>query len=151
MTTATVSTRKLADGTTRWDVGGFFATLRVLGPGVVYTTAVGSGEHIFIHELAQALEAELASHGRVVVFVNLLEAARFGGAARDSWSEWSKQHKRNMSARFLVRSRLVEMGLSLIAMFSGAELRSYTDDERFLAAMRLAAPNAVLPNLRDLT
>jgi hypothetical protein len=141
--------QKLSDGTLQWRVGEFVITLRSLAPGVVYAATTGSGEHVFVPEFAAALAAEIATHGRLVGFVNLREANRFGGEARDGWSEWTKKYKQQASAHFLVRSKLVDMALSLIAMFSGADLRVYSDVERFSAAMQLAAPNAVLPKLRN--
>lgn len=149
MSATSVRMQRLPDGTMQWTIGSFVASLRVLGPGVVYCCAVGSGEHIYVPELTAAMEAEIAMHGRIAIFVNLLEAARLSGAARDSWAAWAKQHKDQTSAHFLVRSKLVEMGLSLIGMFSGADLRSYADAERFSSAMQHAAPNAVLPKLRN--
>jgi hypothetical protein len=142
-----VTTQKLPDGTTQWNAGGFITTLRQLAPGVLYSTAVGSGEHVFNPALTEAMEAEVAAHGRTVIFVNLLEATRLGAEARDSWAAWAKKHRQQTSAHLLVRSKLVEMGLSLIAMFSGADLKVYTDLERFLDAMRQAAPKAALPKL----
>ena len=144
-----VAVQKLPDGTTQWSVDGFVATLRILAPGVVYSSAVGSGDQVFIPELAAGMAEQITAHGRVLVFVNLLGSARLGGTARDRWAEWAKKHKQHSSAHFLVRSKLVEMGISLIALFSGADLRSYGDMDRFLAAMRQAAPNAVLPKLRS--
>jgi hypothetical protein len=133
----------------RWSVGGnaASATLHQLGPGVVYIQSSG-GELVFIPELADALEAEITAHGRVVLFVNLLEATRLSGEARDRWSVWTKKHKQHSSAHCLVRSKLVDMALSLVAMFSASDLRSYSDIERFMAAMQQVAPNARLPKLR---
>ena len=144
-----VTKQKLADGTTQWSVGGFVTTIRTIAPGVVYCTAASSGEQVFIPEVVEMMEAEIAAHGHLVVFVNLLDAVRFSGPARESWAAWAKKQKQHASAHFLVRSKLVDMALSLIAMFSGADLRSYADMERFLAAMRQAAPHAVLPKLRN--
>ena len=143
--------QKLADGTMQWSVGAFVVTLRVLGPGVAYSTTTGSGVQVFVPEFTEALEAEIATHGRIVLFVNLLEATRLSGPARDSWAEWAKRHRLDTTAHFLVQSKLIDMALSLIAMFSGAgaQMRSYSDMDRFLAAMREAAPNAVLPKLRN--
>lgn len=151
MGSTSVTKQRLADGTMQWSVGAFVVTMRVLGPGVAYSTTTGSGIQVFIPEFAQALEAEIATHGRLVLFVNLLEATRLSGAARESWAEWAKKHKQDTVAHFLVQSKIIDMALSLIAMFSGAgaQMRSYSDIERFSAAIRQAAPNAVLPKLRN--
>jgi hypothetical protein len=75
--------------------------------------------------------------------------ADYLSAARDSWAAWAKKHKQNISSHFLVRSKLVEMGVALIAAFSGADHRSYSDKERFFAAIRKLAPHAALPSLRN--
>jgi hypothetical protein len=147
MASTPVTTQRLADGTMQWSLGEFVTVMRVLSAGVVYCAS--AGDQVFIPEFAQALAAEIETHGHVVIFVNMLEAARLSGSARDSWAAWAKKHKQGTSAHFLVRSKLVDMGLSLIAMFSGADMRSYSDAERFLAAMREAAPQATLPKLRD--
>src|SRR4051794_7523776 len=107
-----VTTQTLLDGTMQWSVGGLVATLRQLAPGVVYVTS-SAGEQEFIPELAEALAAAIAKHGRVVLFVNLLDATRLSAQARDSWSAWGKKHKQQTFAHFLVRSKIVEMALSL--------------------------------------
>jgi hypothetical protein len=148
MAPPSVTKQKLSDGTTQWSVGGFVTTMRILAPGVIYATAASSGEQVFIPEVTEVMEAEIAAHGHIIIFVNLLEAARFGGDARESWGAWAKKQKQHASAHFLVRSKLVDMGISLIAMFSGADLRSYSNIEPFVAAMQRAAPNAVMPKLQ---
>jgi len=149
MGTQAASMQKLSDGTLQWTVGTIVISLRHLNPGVIYIAVTGQGEQVFLQELADIMETELATHGRLVVFANMAEANRFGAAARDAWAAWSKKHKQGLSAHCLVRSKLVEMGLSLVTMFSGSDLKSYSESERFLAAMRQVAPSATLPKLRD--
>jgi hypothetical protein len=145
MSPPAVRTQQLPDETTQWTVGSTVSSFRRLCPGVVYI--VSSGPQIFIPQLAEAMEREVAQHGSAAIFVNMLEAKRMDGDARDNWATWTKRIKDKSKAHFLVRSKLVEMGLSLIAMLSGADLRNYSDSARFEAAMREAAPNAILPRI----
>jgi hypothetical protein len=146
MSPPAVRTQQLPDETTQWTVGSTVSSFRRLSPGVVYVAS--SGPQVFIPELAEAMEREIAQHGSAVIFVNMLEAKRLDGEARDNWATWSKRIKDKAKAHFLVRSKLVEMGLSLIAMIGGADMRNYSDPARFEAAMREAAPNAILPQIK---
>jgi hypothetical protein len=143
-----IETQKLPDGTLRWTVGPMVLSLLRIERGVLYL--VGSGPcEVFVPPMARALEDEIAQAGRIVVFANLLEATRVTGSARDGWSDWAKRTKDRFSAHCLVRSKLVDMGLSLISMFSGNPLRSYTDVAVFEAALRRAAPGAAIPAIRS--
>lgn len=145
MANTTTVAVKLPDGTQQWTVGTVICSFRVLAPGVVYVCSSGSGVQTFLPELAAAMEAEVARSGRTMVFANMLEAPRMSTESRDAWATWTKRLQPNISGHCLVRSKLLEMALSLITMFSRSEMQSYSDIDRFEAAMRAAAPNAVLP------
>jgi hypothetical protein len=137
--------QKLPDGTLQWTTGQVVTSMRVLAPGVVYVASSGSGAQEFLPALAAALEAEAVRHGRITVFANLLDAPRMSTEARDQWAAWSKKLQPHVAGHCLVRSKLLEMALSLIAMFARSELRSYSELERFEAAIKAVAPDAVLP------
>jgi hypothetical protein len=104
---------------------------------------------VFIPQLAKVLDDDIARAGHITVFANLLQATRLVGEAREGWATWSKKTKAYVSSHCLVRSKLVEMGLSLITMFSGNNLRSTNDPVAFEAAMKRAAPDATLPPIRS--
>ena len=137
----------LPDGSVQWTAGSSTLTFRQLASGVVYIASAGASD-VFIPEIARALDDEIARNGRILVFANLLEATRIAGEARDGWSEWSKRTKGHTKGLCLVRSKFVEMALSLIAMLSGSEVKTCSDVAFFENAMRNQAPGAKLPYIR---
>jgi hypothetical protein len=127
--------------------GGATVTLRRLAPGVMYFASSGSIT-VFIEEAAKALDAEIAREGRITVFANLYETARMASDVRDAWAAWSKKSKASTAPYCLVRSKLMEMAMSLISMFSGANLKVFSDPQPFLEAMKKAAPRVKLPEIK---
>jgi hypothetical protein len=138
----------LQDGSLQWTLdGGATVTLRRLAPGVMYFASVGSIT-LFIDEAAQALDAEIAREGRITVFANLYETARMNSEVRDAWGAWSKKTQAKTTPYCLVRSKLMEMAMSLISMFSGANLRVFSDPTEFLAAMKRTVPHIKPPEIK---
>jgi hypothetical protein len=143
----TVRVQTLPDGSTQWSVGAFVGTFRQLAPGAVYIGVAGASE-VFVPGLSKAFDDEIERAGRITIFANLLEASRITGEARDGWANWMKSAKSRTSAVCLVKSKIVEMGVSLITLFSGSDVKSTSDVAAFEAAMRQAAPGARLPQIR---
>jgi hypothetical protein len=139
----------LPDGSTQWKLeNGATVTLRKLAPGVMYFAAAGSITH-FIDEAAKALDAEIAKEGRITVFANLFETSRMASDVRDAWAAWSKKSQAHTLPFCLVRSKIMEMAMSLISMFSGANLKVFSDPQPFVNAMKNAAPRVKLPEIRQ--
>ena len=140
--------QRLPDGSTQWTLdNGATITLRKLAPGVMYFAVTGSITE-FMEECAKALDDEIAREGRITVFANLAEASRMAGEARDAWSAWSKKTNASTTPYCLVRSKIMEMALSLISMFSGASLKVFSDPQPFIDAMKRAAPSVRLPEIK---
>lgn len=113
----------------------------------MYFAAAGSITQ-FIDEAAKMLDAEIAREGRITVFANLYETARMNADVRDAWAAWSKKTQANTLPYCLVRSKLMEMAMSLISMFSGANLRVSSNPRDFLEAMRRTVPHVKLPEIK---
>ncbi len=140
--------QKLPDGSTQWTLeNGATVTLRRLAPGVMYFAAAGSITQ-FVEDAAAALDAEIAREGRITVFANLYETSRMASDVRDAWGAWSKKTKASTAPYCLVRSKLMEMAMSLISMFSGANLKVFSDPQPFVDAMKRAAPQVKLPEIK---
>lgn len=137
----------LSDGTSQWTLdGGATVLLRRLAPGVMYFAASGSITQ-FVEEAAKALDAEIAREGRITVFANLYETTRMATDVRDAWSAWSKKSQAQTMPYCLVRSKIMEMAMSLISMFSGASMRTVSDPNEFIALMKRVAPQAKPPQI----
>jgi hypothetical protein len=142
-----VRSQALPDGSTQWTAGSFVAVFRQLAPGVIYVASAGNVD-LFVAAMGRSLDEEIARTGRIRIFANLLEATRISGEARDAWAAWSKTAKSQKSCLCLVRSKLVDMGVSLIGYVSGSDLKSTSDIGAFENAMRLAAPGVRVPDVK---
>jgi hypothetical protein len=99
----------------------------------------------FVEDAAKALDAEIAREGRITVFANLYETTRMASDVRDMWATWSKKSQDKTKPYCLVRSKIMEMAMSLISMFSGASMKTVSDPSEFAALMKRVAPQAKLP------
>lgn len=143
----------LADGTKCFRVSKFTQLLTPLGPGVVLVTGIGYNSGASAPLVTAELTSAIPAQGKLTSFVNLSLQTGQGGAAREWWIEWGKEHRPHVEAvHILVRSRMMDMAISVIRMFVGGGLiHSHAEPEPFEAAIRERVPSFQrLPTFPDL-
>ncbi len=88
----------------------------------------------------------------MTLFADLRESARMPAGSRDKIAQWTRRHQaRLLPSHVLVRSKLLEMALSIITMLVGSGLfKIHTDAQTFLALLKKAAPKlSELPRAPD--
>jgi len=117
------------------------AVLQRLARGVLLITAVGDFETPSASETMKDFENELEVGGKLVLFINLLERKSVASSSRQSWSEWARKHRDRLRSHVLVRSKLVDMAISVIAMLAGGvSVKSYSNVADFEAAIAREVP-----------
>jgi hypothetical protein len=118
----------------------------VLKPGVVLVSARGEvvDDEDVRAEAALLVECdrELERAGSFTMFADLRESARMPAASRERIAQWTRRHQaRLLPSHVLVRSKLLEMALSIITMLVGSGLFNvHTNATTFLALVKNAAP-----------
>ena len=118
----------------------------VLKPGVVLATAHGEviDDEDVRAEAALLLECdrELERAGSFMIFADLRESPRMPSASRERVAQWTRRHQaRLLPSHMLVRSKLLEMALSIITMLVGSGLfKVHTNPQTFLALVKKVAP-----------
>ncbi len=128
----------------------------VLKPGVVLASARGevvdaSDESAETALLAE-FDRELERAGSLTLFADLRESQRMPAASRERIAKWTRRHQaRLLPSHVLVRSKLIDMALSIITMLVGSGLfKVYTNPQAFLALLKKVAPTlAEIPRAPD--
>jgi hypothetical protein len=130
----------------------------VLNPGVILLT--GGGSRSASPEDAQAelamlkeLDSELQRASSLTVFADLREMPRMSAQSRDVATTWMRDNRPKIKAsHVLVRSKLVEMAMSIVGMVvGGGILKLYSRPDVFLGLIRASAPQlTALPTLSAL-
>jgi hypothetical protein len=128
----------------------------VLQPGVVLATAHGEVADAIDASAEDALLAELDREldraGNFTLFADLRESPRMPAASREKIAQWTRRHQARLRpSHVLVRSKLIEMALSIITMLVGSGLfKVHTNPQTFLALVKKVAPKlTALPRVPD--
>lgn len=142
----------LADGTKCFRTSKFTQLVTLLAPGIVLVTGIGYNSGASAPLVTEEVERAIPAQGKVLSFVNLSLQTGQASAAREWWIEWSKQHRpRIEGVHILVRSRIMDMAISVIRMFVGGLIHSHSEPESFEAAIRERVPSFQgLPTFPDL-
>jgi hypothetical protein len=126
----------------------------VLKPGFLLVTvkggAKGPEDSAAERAMLREFDVELERSGMLTTFVDLREATRMGSESRDLIVAWRRQRQGRINAsHVLVRSKLIEMAVSIVAMLDGGGLiKTYSSPQVFLKLLRDTAPKVVqLPML----
>lgn len=123
-------------------------SLTRLADGIVFVQAVGSGSTPVDQAFFEELEKELTRSAQLELYCDVRGQSRIARESRDIAVKWGKEHRAVITkTNILVTSRLVEMALSVIGMMSGSPMTIYSNEERFLLAVRKRVPSFKNPPL----
>ena len=120
--------------------------VKFLKPGLVLASAHGAAVDAEDASAEVALLAEfdreLERAGTLTVFADLRESPRMPAASREKITQWARLHHTELRpSQVLVRSNLLEMAMSIIAMVLGGGLvKVHTNPQAFLALLKQVAP-----------
>jgi len=138
--------RVQADGAVLFCSTHLCVRVAVLKPGIVLVSAHGE---VIDHEDVRAeaallaeLDHELERAGTFTMFADLRGSPRMPSASRERVAQWARRHQgRLLPSHVLVRSKLLDMALSIITMLVGSGLfKVHTNAQTFLALVKTAAP-----------
>jgi hypothetical protein len=143
----------LADGSQCYRISKYTQVVTRLAPDCLLVTGFGynSGEcaPLVTAELARAIPEA----GKLTTFVNLTAQTGQASVAREWWAAWARQHRPRLAAtHILVRSRMMDMAISVMAMIiGGGMIQSHTDPAEFAATIGVRVPGfRGLPTFSDL-
>lgn len=117
--------------------------LWVPAPGIIVTRATGYGDLALIHLYTERAEREFSATRRLRIFHHWRAIDGFDPNARAYLRRWAAAHAEHLAdAHYLVGSRLLAMAISAAALALGRDLRSYTEETKFLLALAQAVREA---------
>ena len=93
-------------------------------------------------------DREIQAHGSLDLFLDMRVVDRGSRKSRDTWKAWAGVNRTRHKSYVLVRSSVLHMAISVIAMVSGTVTQSYSDERVFLTELARKAPRTnTLPTL----
>ncbi len=115
------------------------AHIKRLAPGVMYMVYVGSGSAAVDSAAMSEYGKEVEAHGSLQLFCDLRGLTRIASETRENSKSWLK-YKGRLHSHLLIKSKLVEMALSVMAMILGTTFKAMTDEARFKAELAQHVP-----------
>jgi hypothetical protein len=133
--------QKLSDGTIIYTGGGGSGVLRRLAPGVLLLSVHDAFAAPPTEGPMRDFEAELEQAGKLTLFLDLSNRKTISAGSREGWAGWVRKNQGRLSSHVLVKSKLVDMAISVIVMMAGGlSVKSYTDVIEFEAAIAKEVP-----------
>ena len=132
-----------SDGTVAvWGPSGAAVVIFRLAPGVLYLIGVDNFDGPFEDGPMCDFDREIAAHGSLSMFIDVRSVQRGSRKSREPWKEWAIKNRARHRSYLLVRSSLLHMAISVIAMVAGSFTESFSDEASFLAELKRKAPKA---------
>jgi hypothetical protein len=145
------------DGAVTFSGGHLNVRVVVLKPGVVLASARGevldADDESAETALLEEFDRELERAGSLMLFADLRESPRMSAPSREKIAKWVRRHQaRLLPSHILVRSKFIEMALSVIAMLVGGGLfKIHASPQIFLDLLKKVSPRLKeLPRVVDL-
>jgi hypothetical protein len=137
-----------SDGTVLiWRASGAIVISR-RGPGVLYMFGVRNFDGPFEDGPMCDFDREIEAHGSLSLFLDKRNVQRGSRKSREPWKEWATRNSSRPKSFVLVRSSLLHMAISVIAMASKTVTQCYSNDAVFLSELMRKAPRATaLPEI----
>jgi hypothetical protein len=123
-----------------WGTTGAGVVLHRLAPGVVHITGIRDFDGPFEDGPMCDFDREIEAHGSLELFLDVRNVERGSRKSRGPWKEWAAKNGKRHRTHLLVRSSLLSMAISVIAMTSGTITESYANEESFLAELKRKVP-----------
>jgi hypothetical protein len=131
----------LKDGTVLYLGRSGCAVFQRLAKGVLLITPVGEFDTLSPEHTMREFENEMEAAGSLSLYINLLERKTAASTTRKAWSEWARKNRDRIRSHVLVRSKIVDMAISVIAMLAGGmPVRSYSNVAEFEASIAREVP-----------
>jgi hypothetical protein len=109
---------KLQDGSTLYASGQGAMQFHQLGKGVTLHVFVGVATGDFLPLVKEDGERQIREHGRCIFMVDGYEARLVTAEFREGIGEWLRQNNERSFVHLLAHSRLIEMAVSVVNLFS---------------------------------
>lgn len=132
-----------SDGTVLvWGPSGAAVVIVRVASGVMYVIGVRNFDGPFEDGPMLDFDREIEQHGSLELFMDMRNVERGSRKSREPWKAWASRNSKRHRSHILVRSSLLHMAISVIAMASGTITQSYSDEALFLAELKRKAPVA---------
>jgi len=119
--------------------GGSKIEARRIAPGLVRTLLVGHATPDLLQTIIDAVETEIQKGQRPAVFHDWEGMTGYDSKARVSMTQWyAKVRKQVTGVHVLTKSRLVAMGVQVVALAVGEDIKIYTSRTEFEEAYQRA-------------
>ena len=143
----------LADGSVCFRSPKFTQILTRLAPGQMLVTGIGYNSGDSAPLITTEMSREIPRGGKLSAYVNLSAETGQASAAREWWADWVKQHRPELNeTHLLVRSRIMEMAISVLGMIvGGGNVKPHSSEAAFVSIIAAAVPGfRQLPTFPDL-
>ena len=123
-----------------WGPTGAAVVIHRLAPGVIYLTGIRNFDGPFADGPMCDFDREIEAHGSLELFLDLRNVERGSRRSREPWKQWATKNGKRHRSHVLVRSSLLSMAISVIAMASGTVTQSYADEAAFLRELQRKLP-----------
>jgi hypothetical protein len=132
----------LADGSLCFRTRKFTQIVTRLAPGALLVSGIGYNSGECAPLITAELTRVIATGAKLSPFVNLAEQTGQASAAREWWAEWVQQNRAQLgTAHILVRSRIMDMAISVLAMVvGGGMIKAHSNVAEFEAVIAAQVP-----------
>jgi hypothetical protein len=131
-----------------WGPTGAAVYVQRVGPGVIYVIGIRNFDGPFEDGPMRDFDQEIEAHGSIALFMDVRNVERGSRKSREPWKEWATKNSKRHRSHILVRSSLLHMAISVIAMASGTVTTSYANEAAFLGELKRLVPGTrALPTL----
>jgi hypothetical protein len=110
-------------------------------PKVLYLIGLGNFDGPFEDGPMCDFDRVIAEQGSLDLFLDVRGVDRGSRKSRGPWKEWAGKNSARHKSFVLVRSSLLHMAISVIAMASKTVTQSYSNEHVFLSELMRKAPN----------
>ena len=142
----------LADGSLCFRTSKFTELVTHLAPGRVLVTGIGYNDGRCAPLVTAELLRGLPAGSKLIAFANLSAQTGQAGAGREWWADWVKANRAQLEcSHMFVRSRMMDMAISVLGMLVGGGIKAYSDLASFERAIAENVPGfRRLPEYKDL-
>ncbi len=142
----------LLDGSLCFRTTKFTQVVTRLAQGRMLVTGIGYNDGRCAPLITAEMARAIPKSGKLFAFVNLSAQSGQASIAREWWADWVKANRVQLEpTHMLVRSRMMDMAISVLGMLLGGGIKTYSEQAPFEAAIAEVVPGFQhLPAFKDL-